>query len=194
MCLYATRWFCYPLKFSGDVQSETGQSNTTSSSSTRPHSPHQLPSFRLRLLARAGLRGTGDIRQVPATSCCVTIFRVCPRGSHHHRLQSHWTISWIQPVGTPPECEGTECGGDFIADVQDYRRSCPMTNSGLNLRFLEITGSRNSANWTAVCRWKSKRFKGPIVTAFVTLKYWLGFYRELYVKDFSCDQSFKMMF
>lgn len=122
VCLYPTFWLNLP-KLSGDFQGETGQSNTSPSKSTRAHPPHQLPPFRLRFLARAGLRGPGDIGQVPAPSR----FRFHPRGSHHHGLQSHGTIGWIQPDGTPPECQGPGCGGDVSADVQDFCRSCPLT-------------------------------------------------------------------
>lgn len=122
VCLYPTFWLSLP-KLSGDFQGETGQSNTSPSESTRAHPPHQLPPFRLRLLARAGLRGPGDIGQVPASSR----FRFHPRGSHHHGLQSHGTIGWIQPDRTPPECQGPGCGGDISADVQDFYRPCPLT-------------------------------------------------------------------
>lgn len=127
MCLYPTWWLCGNLpELSGDVQGETGQSSTSSSNTTNPHPPDQLATFRLRLLARAGLWGPGDIGPVPAASCCA-IFRFHPRGSHHHGLQSHGTIGWLQPDRTPPDCQGPGCGGDVAADVQDYQRSCPLT-------------------------------------------------------------------
>lgn len=114
-------------KLSGDAQSETGQSNPSHSTATPPHPPHQLPSLRLRLLARAGLRRPGDIGQVPAASRCVSSFRVRPRGSLHNGIQPHGTIRWIQPDRAPPKCQKPCCGGDISANVQEFYRSHPLT-------------------------------------------------------------------
>ncbi|KAL7392651.1 hypothetical protein ABVT39_027738 [Epinephelus coioides] len=166
---------CLP-KLSGDVQGETGQGDACPSASTRPHAPHQLPALRLRLLACTGLRGPGDVGTVPAASCCVPILRFCPHWSAYHGVQSHGTIGWIQPDRTPSKRQGPRCGGDIAADVQDYQRSCTLTDSWL------MSGRRTNANWTAVCR---RWLKAPIRTFMYTLKnlFWLS--RKLHVTDSS---------
>lgn len=131
-CFFFYRCASHMTSFSGDVQGETGQSNTSPSASTHPDPPHQHPPVRLCVLARAGLRGLGDVRPVPAAPRCGSLNFHSHR-SHHFRLQPHGTISWIQPDGAAAEREGPGCGGDLAADVQDHHRSSPLTDSGFNL-------------------------------------------------------------
>lgn len=114
-------------RLSGDVQGETGQSDTCPSASTHAHPPHQLPPLGLRLLSRAGLRGPGDVGPLLASPRSVQNVWLRPRGSCHHRFQSHGTVGWIQPDGTPAERQGTGRGGDVPADVQDVFRWSPLT-------------------------------------------------------------------
>lgn len=114
-------------KLSGDAQSETGQSDASHPTAPPPRPPHQLPSLRLRLLARAGLRRPGDIGQVPAASRRVSSFGVCPCRSCHNRIQPNGTIGWIQPDGAPPKRQNPGRGGDVSADVQEFHRSRTLT-------------------------------------------------------------------
>ena len=145
-------------KLSGDVQGETGQSNASPSASTHPHPPHQLPPLGLRLLARAGLRGPGDVGPLPATSCRVAIFGL--HRSHHHRLQPHGSIGRIQPDGAPPEHQGPGCGGDVAADVQDYQRSGSLTDGSVTSR----SDRRDNAKWT------SEQYAAGVLKLPVTMK------------------------